>query len=521
MTAQAAPESGNQPSNQPGQQVVAWSQGDKGEAPNSGKPDGQPSSKDGKRPSSSEKKMRDQGLFGFTDPASVKEQVKRSLEKQQPYSVFMYYKDEADSFWPRIAKHSVFENVTLGVISVNAAYIAIDTDWNKLEPLTPTDTYSLQEAGAFFVMMEHLFCFYFTFEWVCRFMSFKVKKNGLKDGWFVFDSVLVFMMVVETWVMSIITAIMGGGGAIQGASILRLIRLLRLSRLMRMLRSLTELMILIKGMVTAMKSVAYVMALLILLTYVFAIAFTQLAVNTYDEYGEDSVGDKNFANIGLSMYSLLIYATLLDDLIAFCDDLRHQSPVLLVLAFIYIALAALTVMNMLIGVLCEIVSAVADNEQDEIRTTTLSIKMKKVVGDFDSDHNKLISYKEFTEILMCSETLDALEVVGVSPVCLVDFAEFFFYEDGKEIQLTFEDFMEMVLDLRESNTATVKDMLNVWMKIKSTSNKDLGEVKRTVDNITKNFDEKSSELSSHMEGIEHLLNDGMKEIMKLSKHETV
>eukprot|EP00746_Dinoflagellata_sp_MGD_P138583 gnl/MRDRNA2_/MRDRNA2_72213_c0_seq1.p1 gnl/MRDRNA2_/MRDRNA2_72213_c0~~gnl/MRDRNA2_/MRDRNA2_72213_c0_seq1.p1 ORF type:complete len:283 (-),score=63.50 gnl/MRDRNA2_/MRDRNA2_72213_c0_seq1:488-1336(-) len=274
-------------------------------------------------------------------------------------------------------------------------------------------------------------------------------------------------------------------------------------------------MILIKGMATAMKSVAYVMALLVLLTYVFAIAFTQLAVGTYEEYGADSVGDQNFANIGLSMYSLIIYATLLDDLIDFTDSLRYQSPVLLVLAFIYIGLAALTVMNMLIGVLCEVVSAVAETERDDIKSTTLSLKMREVVGALDRDKNKMISYAEFTEILEHPITLEALADVGVSPLGLVDFAEFFFVEDGEPIELTFENFMEMVLDLRETNTATVKDMLNVWMKIKGTTNKEVAGIKTSLESVAESFDEKCPPLSKTMSNIESQLAEGMKEIAKL------
>jgi voltage-gated sodium channel len=455
--------------------------------------------------------IHSKGLFGFTDPQTVKEQVKQSLEKREPYSVFQYYKDEADSYWPRIAKHPVFENTTLAVIAINAAYIAIDTDWNKAEPLTPSNTFPLEKSGTFFFMMENLFCCYFTFEWVCRFMSFKRKLNGLKDGWFVFDSVLVFMMVMETWVMLIVIKVGGGGSPLGGTSILRLFRLLRLSRLMRMLRSLPELMILIKGMVTAMKSVAYVMALLVLLTYVFAIAFTQLAVDT------PTIGDDYFANIPLSMYSLLIYATLLDDLVAFTDALRAESPAMLVLALIYIALAALTVMNMLIGVLCEVVSAVAENERDEIKTETLAIKMHEVVGACDKDKNRLISYKEFTEIVANPEGLAALEDVGVSPVGLVDFAEMFFFEDGEPVELTFEKFMEMVLELRETNTVTVKDILNCWMKIKSTTNKEIVKIKGSVEALSTSFGEKAANLGGQMDKIENMLTEGMTDVLKLSK----
>merc|ERR1712241_1249723 len=104
------------------------------------------------------------------------------------------------------------------------------------------------------------------------------------------------MMVLETWVLLIVMAIMGSGAnnPLANASSLRLLRLLRLSRLMRMLKSLPELMILIKGMLTAMKSVVYVMCLLMIITYVFAIAFTQLAV------GLPTVGPDYFPNVAVS-----------------------------------------------------------------------------------------------------------------------------------------------------------------------------------------------------------------------------
>merc|ERR1719359_1233722 len=68
----------------------------------------------------------------------------------------------------------------------------------------------------------------------------------------------------------------GGGGLNLPTSVLRLFRLARLSRLVRMLRSLPELMVMIKGMITATATVGYTLSLLILITYVFAIAFRNL-----------------------------------------------------------------------------------------------------------------------------------------------------------------------------------------------------------------------------------------------------
>jgi len=480
-----------------------------GETTSKNDPETQESPRLSPRPSPRDE-MADQGLFGFKDPKTIKDQVKRCLEKQEPYSVFMYYKDDSESMWPRLAKAPLFENATLAVIAFNAVYISIDTDWNKEEPLTPTNTFSLTESGAFFQCMEHFFCVYFTFEWVTRFMAFRIKRNGLKDGWFVFDSLLVFMMVMETWVMLIVMAAIGGGSSpIGGTSVLRLFGLLRLSRLMKMLRSLPELMILIKGMATAMKSVAYVMGLLVLITYVFAIAFTQLAVG-------QQCGDDYFANVAHSMYSLFIYATFLDDLSAFTDALRFENPPLLVVTFIFIPLAALTVMNMLIGVLCEVVSAVADRERDEIRTENLSTSMRAVVSSLDTNNNNSISYKEFTEIMGKQDSLTALDDVGVNPVSMVDFAELFFFEDDQPIELSFEDFMEKLLELRESNTATVKDMLNLWMKIKTSTNKEIGETKKLVVDLTENVNERTQKLDAQQDRIDGSLAAALAEVRKLT-----
>jgi Ca2+-binding EF-hand superfamily protein len=257
---------------------------------------------------------------------------------------------------------------------------------------------------------------------------------------------------------------------------------------MRMLRSLPELMILVKGMMTAMKSVVYVMCLQVIITYVFAIAFTQLAVGT------PTIGEVFFSNVALSMYSLLIYSTLLDNMADFNDALRFEQWPLLALDLVFIALAALTVMNMLIGVLCEVVSAVADTERATILTETVKEKMLKIIDSLDSNKNNRISYEEFTKIMAKPEALQALEDVDVSAVGIVDFAELFFFEDGSGIELSFEEFMECVLDLRASNTATVKDVLDLWKKVKTTSNKDVFAVKQTIEVLGSKVDEQLNAL---------------------------
>mmetsp|Transcript_98742 Transcript_98742/g.156118 ORF Transcript_98742/g.156118 Transcript_98742/m.156118 type:complete len:528 (-) Transcript_98742:130-1713(-) len=386
------------------------------------------------------------GVFDFSDTEDIKRHVRSSILKPHPYNVFDLY--NTTGIWQLVAKHALFENITLAVIAANAVWIAIDTDWNKQE--------NLSDADAIFQVAENGFCMYFSLEWIVRFMAFRRKRDGLKDSWFVFDSLLVILMVMETWIFPIIGLIIGTAKSPLGgkSDLLRLFRLLRLSRLLRMLRSLPELMILIKGMITAMKSVLYVLCLLVLIIYVFAIMFTQLAEGT--EYGTVF-----FDTVPLSMYSLLIYGTFVDDLAYFCDTIRLESYPVLILVLVFVCLACLTVLNMLVGVLCEVVSAVAKTEKEMITTATVSEKMQGIVSSLDINSNGKISFVEFRKILDIPEALRALEEVGVDPAGIVDFAELMFFEDGdheKQKDLPFEEFMELVLDLRESNVATVKDI---------------------------------------------------------------
>eukprot|EP00418_Pyrodinium_bahamense_P061875 CAMPEP_0179090460 /NCGR_PEP_ID=MMETSP0796-20121207/41272_1 /TAXON_ID=73915 /ORGANISM="Pyrodinium bahamense, Strain pbaha01" /LENGTH=518 /DNA_ID=CAMNT_0020788033 /DNA_START=23 /DNA_END=1579 /DNA_ORIENTATION=+ len=424
-----------------------------------------------RRRSSLDTTVQGKGMFTFKDTEDIKRQVRNALLKPNPYNVANYYHTTGWAQW--IARHSVFDNVTLVVIAFNAVWMWIDTDLNHAD--------SLPDAHEVFQVAEHFFCFYFTLEWIVRFSAFKKKKSGLRDSWFVFDSLLVAMMVGETWILLAVTAIVdtGTGNPLGNTSILRLFRLLRLSRLLRMLRSLPELMILVKGMVTALKSVLYVICLLAIVTYVFAIAFTQLSMGT-------EMHDVYFDNVAMSMYSLLMHGTFLDDLSGFCNAVLLESPLCLVLVLAFISMACCTIMNMLIGVLCEVVSAVATVEKEERMTRTVSEKMQSIVSSLDTDGNNQITFEEFKHILEFPEALRALEEVGVDPVGVVDFAELFFFEEGQPIQQNFQDFMEMVLDLRGSNTATVKDVKHLWMETRNkfhAVNTNVQEVRCKVDRI--------------------------------------
>jgi len=327
----------------------------------------------------------------------------------------------------------------------------VDTDYNYSDVLL--------EADPIFIVMENFFCIYFTFEWVCRWCAFEKKRNAFKDAWFDFDTVLVVMMVGETWILSLALLILfpGGGGsnALGSASILKLVRLLRLSRMARMarlLRAMPELMVLIKGMVVAMRSVFFTLCLLACLMYIFGIALVQLLKDT-------DVGDNSFAKVPAAMNTLLLQG-ILPDQAEVIDSVAEEGWVFKCIILLYVVVAGLCVMNMLVGVLCEVVCVVSAVEKESLLLTYVRTQLQNMLqtSGIDADGDSKINKQEFGKLLELPEACRAIQEVGVDVVGLMDFTDFIF-KDGKE--LSFPDFMDMVLQLRGTNVATVKDIVDL------------------------------------------------------------
>jgi len=383
----------------------------------------------------------------FVDAEAMKDKIRKAMGKP-PYSVSQYYYDEG---WCQyIARHSLFENVTLSVIGFNALWIAVDTDHN------PADV--LLDAPMAFVLAENLFCVYFTAEILIRFFAFKSKKNCIYDAWFVFDSLLVMMMVFDTWITSLILMFGSsekGNRNFGNASVLRLLRLLRLFRVARMaklLRAVPELLILVKGIGVATRSVFFTLVLLVVVIYVFGIAFTQLLK------GEEA-GEEFFDNVAHSMGTLLLHGCFLDEIITVMYALNNTNVVYAAVMILFVLFASLTVMNMLIGVLCEVVSAVSQVEKEEMLVNYVKLRMEQIMDSLDIDSDGMITKEEFRSIIQTPEACMALHEVGVDVVGLVDLCDIIY--DNCQDQLSKTVLLETVLSLRGSNSATVKDMVDL------------------------------------------------------------
>lgn len=385
----------------------------------------------------------------FADAAAMKEKVRQAIG-QPEYNVADFYHDTGCC--QRLARNHRFEQLSLAIISFNAIWIAVDADRNP----SPV----LSKSPPEFIIIENVFCTFFLFEISIRFGAFAVKRNCLKDFWFVFDLFLVGFLIFETWIMTLFSvAFFSGSGdgsePIFDAQFLRLLRLLRLTRMGRMarlLRAMPELMVLIKGMAVAMRSVLFTLVLLGVIIYLFSIGFRQMTDGL-------PIGDKYFKSVPDAMTSLLLRGTL-PDVADLVYEVSDENMVYGMLLLVFILFASLTVMNMLVGVLCEVVSVVSSVEKEQLVVNFIQNQLRTLLQHYSPSGAEAgtMSKAEFLDLLGRPQAARALHEVGVDVLGLAEIVDFLF-KDGK--RLAFPDFMEMVLELRGSNTATVKHIVDL------------------------------------------------------------
>merc|ERR1712151_168969 len=73
----------------------------------------------------------------------------------------------------------------------------------------------------------------------------------------------------------------------------------------------------------------------------------------------------------------------------------------------------MTVLNMLIGILCEVVSTVANNEKDEAAIQTVKDSILVQLRSYDTDGNNCISQDELTKVMQDNDSLAALSSLDI------------------------------------------------------------------------------------------------------------
>lgn len=376
----------------------------------------------------------------------MKRQMREVLISKPP-TVEDYY--HTTGWAQSIARSSTLETATSIVTLINIVWIAVDADWN--------DAPVISEAHPVFFIIENAFCFYFSMELLVRFYAFRRKRYCCHDPWFIFDVFVTLYMVLETWVMSIILAAQPEGSSLNlidpaSVRIIRVAKLCRLARLARLLRSVPELIIVIKAIGAAGRSMAVIGMFCLLLVYIFAVVFKQLFKVT-------DPGIDGFDTVYNTMNTLILQGIFADSA-GLMTDLAEGHPLFWPLGLLFILLTSVTLLYMLIGVMVNVIELVAATERESMTVSYVANQLRIIMDSLDLPCQGVLQKAQMLELLAEPEAIRILYDVNVDVVLLVDMLdhvlEEFMERDGSE--MTFADFISAVLDMRGTNSATVKDV---------------------------------------------------------------
>jgi len=179
---------------------------------------------------------------------------------------------------------------------------------------------------------------FFVIELTIRFMAFPKKKEFLKSGWNIFDTLIVIGSLIPT----------GGSGVL-------LARLLRVFRVLRLVSMVPELRLLINALIKAIPRMGYIALLMFVIFYIYAAVGSLL----FHQINEVLWGD-----VSISMLTLFRVATFED-----WTDVMYETMAVHPISWIYylsfIFLTAFIFLNMMVGTILEVMSEEHENFRAE------------------------------------------------------------------------------------------------------------------------------------------------------------
>lgn len=310
-----------------------------------------------------------------------------------------------------IARSEKFANLTMFVVGMNAVYIGIDSDYNTKD--------NIYDAAPFFLIVSQFFAGYFTLELIIRFLAFESKHNCLKDGWFKFDLFLVSTMILDIWVIAVAVKLMEGDKISIPTQPLRMLRLFKLTRMARLMKAFPELVTMIKGMIRALRAISSTAILIGIMTYTWAILMHMLLSG--DDQFNKSIEDEssmNFRTILDCMWILFMDGTLmLDNAAPLMTELVFGSTFQRVMAggfFVFYSwLSALLILQMLIGILCEVVLTVNGEQRNAHAVGLVKQELLFVLREFDQGDGK-INETDLDEVMRRPHTVAVLKAMDIN-----------------------------------------------------------------------------------------------------------
>ena len=220
-------------------------------------------------------------------------------------------------FFFKLQQSSIFQFLVIFIIILNAITLGINT----------------YEINNFFKkiieLLDYAITIFFVVEILIRFFGEPKKIEFFKNGWNVFDSLIVLISLIP----------------IPNNSSYLLLRLLRIFRVLRIISVVPELKKIIEALIDSIKRVFYVSLLLFIILYVYATIGSIL-------FSEDIPSRWN--DVGISLITLFQVLTLSswEQVMLPLQEVYWWAWIYF---FSFIIICAITMLNLLIAVLVDVV----------------------------------------------------------------------------------------------------------------------------------------------------------------------
>jgi hypothetical protein len=160
------------------------------------------------------------------------------------------------------------------------------------------------------------------------------------------------------------------------------------------------------------------------------------------------------------MRYLLVQGTMPDVFDAIMPIWEDNHLYALMFAF-FVLVVTITIMNMLVGVLVGVVNTITAVEKESLMIHFVKDSLLELMDDISADEDKdgKIDRHEFEQLIQVPNAIRAFSQMGVDVVGLVDLADFIFKDSHSSV--SYGDFIDLLIQLRGSNQATVKDVVDL------------------------------------------------------------
>lgn len=239
----------------------------------------------------------------------------------------------------RVRNNDYFEGFVIFVILLSAIAVGFRTYEESFDP----------EFFLYLSYLDYFITFVFLTEIIIRMVAEKSLMDFFKSAWNVFDFIIVAISLIP----------------IESLNSILLARLVRVFRLLRLVSFIPQFRILIESFLVAIPRVGYILLFMFVEFYIFAAIGSILFAE---------ISPMHWGNVGLAMLTLFQTATLEG-----WPDLMYQSLEVQSFSWIFfvvfIILNSLVFMNMIIGVIIDVI--VKANESDSPENIQLLNEIKE------------------------------------------------------------------------------------------------------------------------------------------------